>query len=144
LHLFERIHFFLQRLNIHSGITLTLELTELLGKIMGQLLWVLALSTKAMTARRMSESIHSPWPFPVDHGKEKFLKRLAGRRDVEDALERLDTLTKEEISMTVARNLRITCDIDHNVKATKDGALHLLSICLRANHHFVFVSQNSN
>jgi hypothetical protein len=68
---------------------------------------------------------------------------LAGRRDVEDALERLDTLTKEEISMTVARNLRITCDIDHNVKATKDGAQHLLSICLRANHHFVFVSQTA-
>jgi len=59
LHLFERIHFFLQRLNIHSGIPLTIELAELLGKIMGQLLCILALSTKAMTERRMSESIHS-------------------------------------------------------------------------------------
>ena len=59
LHLFERIHFFLQRLNIHSGIPLTIELTELLGKIMGQLLCILALSTKAMTERRMSESTHS-------------------------------------------------------------------------------------
>jgi len=59
LHLFERIHFFLQRLNIHSGIPLTIELTELLGKIMGQLLCILTLSTKAMTERRMSESIHS-------------------------------------------------------------------------------------
>jgi len=63
-----------------------------------------------------------------------------GRRDVEDALERLDTLTKEELSMTVARNLKVTCDIDHNVKATKDGAQHLLFICLCANHVFLFVS----
>ena len=53
LRLFERIHFFLQRLNIYIGIPLTIELTELLGKIMGQLLYILALSTKAMTERRM-------------------------------------------------------------------------------------------
>jgi len=42
--------------------------------------------------------------------------------------------------MTVARNLKVTCDIDHNVKATKDGAQHSLSICLCANHHFLCVS----
>lgn len=74
--------------------------------------------------------------FPVDHGKEKILKKLVGRKDVEDALERLDTLTKEEVSMTVARNLKVTCDIDHNVKATKDGAQHSHSICLCTDHLF--------
>lgn len=58
LRLFERIHFFLQRLYIHNGMPLTIELTELLGKIMGQLLCILALSTKVMTERRSSESIH--------------------------------------------------------------------------------------
>jgi len=63
--------------------------------------------------------------------KEKILKELAGRRYVEDALERLDTLTKEEISMTVATNLKVT-------KATKDGAQHLLTIYLCANHIFLF------
>ena len=55
VHLFERIHFFVQRLKTYTGIPLTNELTELLGKVMAQLLSILALSTKAMSERRISE-----------------------------------------------------------------------------------------
>jgi hypothetical protein len=44
--LFERIRMFLQRLSIYTEIPLTLAMTELLGKIMGQVLSILALSTK--------------------------------------------------------------------------------------------------
>ena len=55
--LFERIHLFLQRLKIYTGIPLTDELTELLGKIMAQVLCILALSTKVMEDSRMSESL---------------------------------------------------------------------------------------
>jgi hypothetical protein len=58
MHLLERIHLFLQRLNRYTGMPLTDDLTELLGKIMAQLLFILALSTKAMTDRRISESNH--------------------------------------------------------------------------------------
>jgi len=103
---------------------------------MAQILSILALSTKAMTERRISELIDSPCPFYADDGLETFLKRLIGRTDVEDALLRLDSLTKEESLMAVARNLvathrvdgnvqetkRLAEVIDHNVKATKDGA----------------------
>jgi len=128
LHIFERIHFFLQRLNIYTGIPLTNELTVLLGKIMGHILRILALSTKVATEGRMSELIHSSHHFPVENGKEKFLKRLVGRMNIEDALQQLDTLTKEETSMTVARNLEVACGTDHNVKAVKDGMRSLLSI----------------
>ena len=53
--LFERIHFFVQRLKTYTGIPLTNELTELLGKVMTQVLSILALSTKAMSDRRISE-----------------------------------------------------------------------------------------
>ncbi len=63
--------------------------------------------------------------FPVDYGAEKILKRLVGRTEVEDALERLDTLTKEEISMTVARNLEVTDRIDGNAMAIKDIVLNV-------------------
>jgi len=55
MHLFERIHFFLQRLKGYTQILLTDEFIELLGKVMAQLLSILALSTKAMTDRRISE-----------------------------------------------------------------------------------------
>jgi len=63
--------------------------------------------------------------FPVDYGTEKILRRLVGRTEVEDALERLDTLTKEEISMTVARNLEVTDRIDGNAMAIKDVVLNV-------------------
>jgi hypothetical protein len=49
--LFERIQFFLQRLAIYTEISLTTEMIELLGKIMGELLSILALSTKQMDSR---------------------------------------------------------------------------------------------
>ena len=57
--------------------------------------------------------------FPVDDDIENFLKKLAGRTDVEDALQQLDTLTKEETSMTVARTLEVTHHVDDNVEETK-------------------------
>ena len=53
IQLFEQINLFLQRLKRYTGIPLTNESKELLGKIMAQLLLVLALSTKAMLDTRM-------------------------------------------------------------------------------------------
>jgi hypothetical protein len=57
IHLFERIDFFLQRLKSYTGMPLTNDSRELLGKIMAQLLSVLALSTKVITDSRISELI---------------------------------------------------------------------------------------
>jgi hypothetical protein len=62
LNLFERIYFFLQRLNSYTVIPVTDGFTELLGKIMAQILFILALSTKVMTERRISELPCSPCP----------------------------------------------------------------------------------
>ncbi|KAI0249040.1 hypothetical protein BJV78DRAFT_728169 [Lactifluus subvellereus] len=103
--LFERMQYFLERLNIYTGIPLTTKMTDLLGKIMAQLLSILALSTKEMTQRRI----------------KKFLNRLIGRTEIEDALQRLDMLTKEETGMTVARNLAVGHAVEGIVTAIKDG-----------------------
>ena len=119
IQLFERINCFLQRLKSYTGIPLTNESRELLGKIMAQLLLILALSTKAMTERRISELIQSRCLFLADYGLEKILKKLVGRTDVEDALSRLDMLTMEESLMVVLRNLEVAHHIDSNVEATK-------------------------
>jgi hypothetical protein len=104
--------------------------------IMAQILSVLALSTKAMTERRISEFIDSLCPSLADYDPETFLKTLVGRREVEDALLRLDSLTKEESLLVVARNLeatnsvdRIVRGVDSNVKATKEGMHCSLSLC---------------
>ena len=65
---------------------------------------------------------------------EKFLKKLAGMTDLEDALKRLDTLTQEEARMALAEILRITQSIhdkvqgvDERVQVVMDGALWVSS-----------------
>jgi hypothetical protein len=62
---------------------------------------------------------------------EKFLKKLGGRKDVEDAL-RLDRLTPEEARMAAAKILKITREIDdkvegvdHKVVSAIQGELYL-------------------
>jgi hypothetical protein len=117
--LFERIQFFLQRLNHYTAVPLIPEITSLLGKIMAQVLSVLALSTKEMQERRISILLPFVFSFMADYDAEKFMKKLVGKKDVEDALERLDMLTKEENLMTATRNLEITHHMDVNVKATQ-------------------------
>jgi hypothetical protein len=47
---------------------------------------------------------------------ERFLKKLAGKADIEDALKRLDKLTIEEAQMATAQVLKATHTIDDRVK----------------------------
>ena len=51
---------------------------------------------------------------------EKFLKKLAGKTDLADALKRLDNLTQEEARMAIAEVLRITHGTRNEVEAV-DG-----------------------
>lgn len=113
VYLFERIHLFLQRLNRYTGMPLTDNLTGLFGKIMAQLLIILALATKAITDRRISEPDLSLCPISIAHYvAEKFLKRLVGKAEVEDAVLQLDMLTKEESLMILGRDLEITHEVE--------------------------------
>jgi hypothetical protein len=158
MRIFERIHLFLQRLSSCTGISLTREFTELLGKIMAQILSILALSTKVITARRMSELVHDLCSTLANYGSGKFLKRLMGRTDVEDALLRLDSLTKEESLMAAAKNLEVTYhvdgnvkdikvlteDIDENVKAVKERTQSFLSLLAHVPILFSVVTKNRN
>jgi hypothetical protein len=51
---------------------------------------------------------------------ESFLKKLVGRTDIEDALERLDKLTQEEARMATAEGLKATHSIDNKVEDVGD------------------------
>ncbi|KAI9442625.1 ankyrin repeat-containing domain protein [Lactarius indigo] len=93
--LFERVGSFLKRLKIYSGIPLTTEINEVFGKIMVEVLSILALSTKEMERGRT----------------RRFLHRLLGGTDIEDALRRLDKLTQEEARMIMAQMLKFTHDL---------------------------------
>jgi hypothetical protein len=50
------------------------------------------------------------------------MKRLMGRTDVEDALQRLDRLTREETRTAVAENLAVA----YNIKDCTSRSAHLL------------------
>ncbi|KAI0290957.1 hypothetical protein BC826DRAFT_1106132 [Russula brevipes] len=102
--LFKRIHLILQSLDVYTGNSLTTELTELLGKIMAQLLSILALQTRVMTEGRI----------------KKFARKLKGRTDVEDALSRFTMFMKEESSLVTARTLDLTRRVDINIKKAEE------------------------
>jgi hypothetical protein len=54
---------------------------------------------------------------------ERYLKRLTGNTDIEDALQRLDTLTNEEVRMVTAQVLEATHTVDDKVGRVEDKVL---------------------
>ncbi|KAH9974446.1 hypothetical protein BGW80DRAFT_181747 [Lactifluus volemus] len=105
LNIFEHIKCFLERLKIYINIPLTTAtgMIELLGNIMAQVLSVLAISTKAMAECRIKKYI-------------KTLVGLGGKKNIEDALQRLDMLTREEAMNVGARNLEVTHQVEKTIK----------------------------
>ena len=53
--LFERIQFFLKRLGVHTRISPTQEMTEILVKIMAEVLSILTIATKEVQQSRTSK-----------------------------------------------------------------------------------------
>ncbi|KAH8992251.1 hypothetical protein EDB86DRAFT_1495381 [Lactarius hatsudake] len=92
--LFERIENFFKRLESYMEVPPTDAMTDMIVKIMVEVLNIFAIATKEMKQGRA----------------KKFFKKLVGRKDIEDALARLDKLTQEEARMAAAQILRLTHD----------------------------------
>ena len=56
----------------------------------------------------------------ADGSPEKYLKKLLGKTDIEDALKRLDKLTQDEVRMATAQLLTLTHGVDHKVTRIDD------------------------
>ena len=105
------------------------SMTDIIGKIMVELLSVFALATKQIKQGRFSESITSSSIIRctmAQLGIEKFAKKLLGEREIEAVLQRLDRLTQEEGRMTVAQTLEVVHGLMNNVKVVMNGAQSLL------------------
>ncbi|KAH9991063.1 hypothetical protein BJV77DRAFT_1009765 [Russula vinacea] len=74
-------------------------MTDVIVKIMIEILSILAIATKQIKQGR----------------SKKFLKKLLGKNDIEDALKKLDTLTLEEARMAIAETLNVTNRVDDKV-----------------------------
>ncbi|SRR6266852_8945038 len=99
-------------------------MTELIVKIMVELLSILALATKKYKEGRFSKCA-VVYTFPVaqcvTEKPEQLIKKLLEDREIDDALQRLDRLTQEEVRMAVARTLGVVHGLMDDVKRLMEG-----------------------
>lgn len=96
-------------------------MTDVIVRIMVEVLSILAIMTTEIKQRRRGELIADNFGLLADLRLEKYLKKLLGRNDVEDALKRLDTLTQEEAQMAIVEVLKVTRNVDDKVDVLIDG-----------------------
>ena len=96
-------------------------MTDIIVKIMVQLLSVLSLATKQISQKRFSKCAVT-YILPVAQcTKEKFAKKLLGETEIEAVLQRLDRLTQEEAQITVAQTLGVVHGLVGNVRIIMEG-----------------------
>ena len=89
--------------------------------VMVEVLCVLAIATKEVKENRASESSKSDRStVSAQYFAEMFLKKLVGRTDMEDALQRLENVTLEESRMTGAEALKAIHDVGNKVGDNTD------------------------
>jgi len=131
--LFGRIETFFRRLESYTEVRPTAAMTDIIVKIMVEILSILAIATKDIKQRRASELM------PVVTFQliltytclEKYVKKLLGKNEIEDSLKRLDTLTQEEARMAIAEILRVTHCVDDNIRVVLDGAQGVVLLLFR-------------
>ena len=121
IELFNRIERFFGRLEIYTGITPTTAMRAIIIDIMVEILSILAIATKEVKRGRFSEFISHRFsilgPTPC---LEKYFMKLTGNTDIEDSLDKLDKLTREEARMASAELLKITRIVDSKVMGVDD------------------------
>jgi hypothetical protein len=97
-------------------------MTDVIVKIMVEVLLVLALATKQVKQGRLSKC-STPYTLSMAQcATEKFAKKLLGDSEVEAVLQRLNRLTQDEARMTVAQTLGVVHGLVGNMKVVMEGA----------------------
>ena len=87
-------------------------MVDTITAIMVEVLNFIGIATKEIKQGRISKRFLTN-KFPLTKPLlEKYLKKLIGKDDIEDALKRLDCLTQEEAQMAAAQVLRATHAVD--------------------------------
>ena len=115
--LFGRLEYFFKRLEKYIEVRPTAAMKDIIVKIMVEVLSILGIVTKEVGQGRTGTSFPFDISLKIDLYAVTYLKKLIGRKDIEEALQRLDQLTQEEARMAAAEALTITRSIDNKVKA---------------------------
>lgn len=122
VNLLESIEHFLKRLDIYTKIPATVAMTEMVVKILVEVLSALALVTKQINEGKPSEFVFSEVLYYVTQcNTEKLFKKLLGEKDVEAIIQRLDRLTQDEARIAAAQTLEVVYGLVQNMKAGTDG-----------------------
>ncbi|KAI9434632.1 hypothetical protein H4582DRAFT_760587 [Lactarius indigo] len=109
IELFERIENFFVRLQTYTEVPATAQMVNVMGKVMVEVLSMLAMATKVMYQSR----------------KKTLFKRLLGSNDIRDALVRLDKLEQGELRMVSMQVLKDTSDLKDVTNDIKDDTSEL-------------------
>src|ERR1700761_1525749 len=116
---------FFKRLEKYIKVRPTAALTDVIVKIMVEVLSILGIVTKEIGQGKLSTSFrHLDIYAKFDVRAERFFKKLVGMKDVEDALQRMDKLTQEEALMAAAEGLTITREIGDKIEGVDEGELY--------------------
>jgi hypothetical protein len=116
VNVFDRIEGFFRRLEIYAEVRPTTQMMDTIIQIMVEILSILGIATKEIKEGRLSEQFSTSISSLTEANSEKYGKRLIGRTDMEDALQRLDKLTQEEARMAAVENLKATHTVDERVR----------------------------
>jgi hypothetical protein len=130
--LFERIEEAFRRLETYINTPISVGMTEVIVKVMAEVLYILAITTREINENRASEprSGHR-LTLSVYFSSETLLKKLVGMKDIEDALKRLEKVTTEEARMAAAEALNTLHGIGDKVMGV-DDKVHGVQSTLKA------------
>ena len=130
---FERMENFFRRLETYVEIPPTAGMTDIIVKIMVEVLSILSIATKEIKQSRASELITGVTNefTMLTYGRlGKYVKKLVGRTDMEDALGRLDGLTQEEARMAAAQGLKVAHEVDDKVKGVDNNVRDAIDLII--------------
>ena len=122
--LLESVEHFLNRLDIYTKIPPTVGMTDMIIKILVELLSILALATKQLQQGKLSESVLGERLYYLTiklYNAEALVKKLIGGKDIEAILHRLDRLAEEEARITAAQTLEVVYGLFQNMRDVVDS-----------------------
>ena len=122
--LFECVANLLRRLHTYTEKIPPLPaISDIMVKIMIEVVNVVALATKQIKNGRFSKSSTTHQSSLAHCGTEKFAKRLLGESEVEAILQRLDRLTQEEAQIAGVHTLEVVHGMFDNLKVVMNGEI---------------------
>jgi len=117
---------FLKRLEVYTTIPPTPLITDMIVKIMVELLSVLALASNQVKEGRLSKCVVTYTLVAMaKFAAEKFAKKLIGDSEIETVLQRLDRLTQDEARMTIVQTFGVVHGLVGDIKVVMEGMDYL-------------------